>query len=140
MKWFADDYDMDGRPKVKNIIRELLERYELSRIHTEVGWCPSLDLYETEEDLIMLVDMAGMQAEDVEINLGREHVRLWGNRYKPAEREVTRIHHMEINFGPYDQMIALPEPVDPSGVTTTYRDGFLLIRLPKEVQITNSNP
>ena len=70
--------------------------------------------------------------------MGRERVQLRGNRCRPSEHDVTRIHHMEIDFGPFHKTIALPEPVEPNGATSNYRDGFLLIRLPKEVQNTSS--
>ena len=121
-------------------VRGLFHRFELFHMHTNVGWRPLLDLYETEEDLIVLVEMAGIEKNDVEINVRREQVQLLGNRCRPSEREVTRIHQMDLEFGPYDQIIALPEPVDPSGSTSTHRDGFLLIRLPKEVKTDSTNP
>ncbi len=138
MKWFADDYAHYGIRKLSKIVRGSFSRYELLHIHTKVAWRPPFDLYETEKDFIMLVELAGMQAEDVEINLDRERVRIRGNRCRPSEYEVTRIHHMEIGFGPYDQVISLPEPVDPSGATSIYRKGFLLVRLPKEVKSIRS--
>jgi len=140
MKCFADDYNIDGRQKSMKIVWGSSRRYELLHIYSSLGWSPSWDIYETEEDLIMLVEMAGVEIDDVDINVWRERVEFRGNRCRPSEREVTRIHHMEIDFGPYHQIIALPEPVDPSGATVTYRDGFLLIRLPKEVKMASSNP
>jgi len=140
MKCFADDYNIDGRQKSMKIVWGSSRRYELLHIYSSLGWSPSWDIYETEEDLIMLVEMAGVEIDDVDINVWRERVEFRGNRCRPSEREVTRIHHMEIDFGPYHQIIALPEPVDPNGATVTYRDGFLLIRLPKEVKMASSNP
>ncbi len=140
MKCFADDYNRYGIQKSMKIVWGSLSRYELLHIYSSLGWSPSWDIYETEEDLIMLVEMAGVEIDDVDINVGRERVEFRGNRCRPSEREVTRIHHMEIDFGPYHQIIALPEPVDPNGATVTYRDGFLLIRLPKEVKMASSNP
>ncbi|UCG13175.1 MAG: Hsp20/alpha crystallin family protein [Deltaproteobacteria bacterium] len=134
MKWFPDDYHKVGIEKTMIIYKGFLHRFELFHIDINSGWRPFLDLYETEQDLVVLVELAGMQADDVEINVGRERVQLRGNRCRPSEHKVTRVHHMEIEFGPYDQMIALPEPVDPNGSTSTYRDGFLIIRLPKEVK------
>ena len=139
MKWFADDYDARRKKRVK-FLNGSLHFYKLYHMQCKPDWRPSLDLYETERNLIVLVDMAGMQPEDVQINLGREHLRLRGNRYKFPEPKIIRIHHMEIDFGPYDQTIALPKAVDPSGATSSYRNGFLVVRLPKEVKSAGSNP
>jgi len=140
MKCFADDYNIDGIQKSMKIVWGSSYRYELLHIYSNLGWRPLWDIYETEKDLVMLVEMAGVEIDDVDINVGRERVELRGNRCRPSEREVTRIYHMEIDFGPYHQIIALPEPVDPNGATVTYRDGFLLIRLPKEVKMASSKP
>jgi HSP20 family protein len=138
MKFFADDYFKDIRGMEMKMVRRSLYRYELLHIQRNFGWRPSLDIYETEDDLILLVEMSGIKPEDVEINLGKDRVQLRGNRCRPAEHEVLRVHHMEIDFGPYHQIIALPERVDPKGASSTYSDGFLLIRLPKEVESSSS--
>ena len=113
------------------LVRKSTQFYEFLHVHGELGWRPAWDVYETENDLIVLVEMAGMQQENLEINVDRERLILRGSRCRPAEQEVKRVHHMEIDFGPYHQIIVLPELIEPEGVTSTYRDGFLLIRLPK---------
>ena len=120
------------------MVRRFLCRYEFSHIHTTPRWRPSWDIYETGEDLILLVDMAGIKLEDIEINVSRDRVQLQGDRCRPFEHQVTRIHHMEIDFGPYHQIIPLPERVEPRGASSNYREGFVLIRLPKEVKSASS--
>jgi HSP20 family protein len=138
MKSYADDYYMHELGVEMKMVRRSLYLYGLLHIHNNLGWRPSWDIYETEDDLIVLVEMAGIQAEHMEISVGRDQLQLRGNRCRPSEHEVTRIHRMEVDFGPYHQIIVLPEPVEPNGATSNYRDGFLLIRLPKEVQNTSS--
>jgi HSP20 family protein len=139
MKWFADDYYNDGNGRRKKSAMGPSNHYELLPIRKSLGWIPSLDLYETEQYLIMLLEMAGMQLDNVEINVDREEVQLRGNRWRPPEDEMTRIHRMEIEFGPCEHIVALPQPVDPKRATLIYRDGFVFIRLPKEVKIARSN-
>lgn len=139
MKYFADDYATDVTGKAMKIVKASLQRYELFHFHTNAGWRPLWDIYETEDDLIVLVELAGMQAEEVEFNVGRKRVQIRGSRCRPFKHDVTRLHQMEIVFGPFHHMITLPEPVQPNGGTSIYRDGFLLIRLPKEVKSSNLN-
>jgi HSP20 family protein len=138
MKFFADHYFTNGRGMQMKMVRRSLYRYELLHIHTTLRWRPSLDIYETGDELILLVEMAGIKPEDVEINVSRDRVQLRGERCRPFEHEVTRIHHMEIDFGPYHQIIPLPERVEPRGASSNYREGFLLIRLPKEMKSAGS--
>ena len=138
MRFFADDYFRDGKGMEIKMVRRSLYRYEIYHIHTNFGWRPSWDIYETEDDLILLVELAGIKRDDVEINVGRDRVQLRGDRFRPSGHEVTRIHQMEIDFGPYHQIIALPKRVEPRGASSTYSEGFLLIRLSKEVKQSSS--
>jgi HSP20 family protein len=132
MKWFADDYPTDEVEKDMKISKRSIHQFEDYRMHTDLGWRPSMDLYETRREIVVLVELAGMRKEDIEVTVRRERVQLRGNRLRPSEDAVARIHHMEINFGPYDQVFTLPKPVDPRGAVSSYSDGFLVIRLPKE--------
>ena len=92
MKWFADDYPSDGVEKIVKIFILSANKFELYRAHTDLGWRPIMDLYETEWELVVLVDLAGMIKEDVEFTVVRERVRLRGNRLRSSEDAVTRIH------------------------------------------------
>jgi HSP20 family protein len=138
MRFFADDYETDSVERAMKTVRGSLFRYELLHIYTKPGWRPALDLYENGEGFVVLVDLAGINAEDVEITVAKMHVQVRGHRCRPSEHEVTRIHHMEIDFGSFEQSITLPEAVDPNAATSNFRDGFLLIRLPKEAKMASS--
>jgi HSP20 family protein len=98
------------------------------------SWRPSLDLYETEEEFIVLVDVPGMRPQDVEVIVDRDVLRIAGNRCRPLGQAITRVHQMEIDFGPFSHIVTLPEQVDSDGASSTYRDGFLTIRLPKRAK------
>jgi HSP20 family protein len=104
------------------------------------GWRPSLDVYETAEEFVMLVAVAGIQPEDVEVVVDHDTLRLTGNRPRPVCKGVTRIHQMEIDFGPFSHTVRLPEPVDADAASSTYRDGFLTIRLPKRSRAAGPIP
>ena len=57
MKSCADDYYMDGVGVEMKMVRRSLYLYELWHIHSNSGWRPSWDIYETEDELIVLVEM-----------------------------------------------------------------------------------
>jgi HSP20 family molecular chaperone IbpA len=115
MKSFADDHHRDEMQRAMKTVKASVQRYEFLQIHTNPGWRPSPDLYETEDELVISVELAGRQAEDSAINVAKDRLELRDNRCGPSGIEVTRIHHTEIDFGPYHQMITLPQLVDPKG-------------------------
>ena len=100
------------------------------------GWRPSLDLYETKEEFIVLVDVPGIQPQDVEVVVDRDILRIAGNRCRPVGQGITRVLQMEIDFGPFSHAVRLPEQVNSEAASSTYRDGFLTIRLPKRTKVS----
>jgi HSP20 family protein len=97
-----------------------------------------VDLYETSEKLIVLVDIAGIEVKEVEVVVDGKSLRIAGKRYRPLKEQVTRIHHMEIDFGVFRHSFGLPVRVDPEKASSSYRDGFLIINLPKKARISTS--
>ena len=133
MKWFDDEIEKEFesmRERMESMLGSL-SRSGAATLCGESHWRPSLDLYETNDEFTLLVDLAGIQPKEVDVVVEREVVRISGNRCRPHAKEVTRVHHMEIDFGPFSHAFRLPVPVDPDAASSTYRDGFLTIRLPK---------
>lgn len=100
----------------------------LLNMHTH-AWNPPTDVYETEESIIVRVEIAGMQDNDFSIELNGRTLSINGVRQDPAERRA--FHQMEIPFGEFQMEITLPSPIDPSHIEATYERGFLRIILPK---------
>ena len=140
MKWFDDEIEKEFERMRKRMERMAgsLGRPGAVTLCGDTGWRPSLDLYETDDELILLVELSGIQPQDVEVVVESEVVKISGNRCRPIDKDVSRVHHMEIDFGPFNQAIRLPIPADPDGASSTYRDGFLAIHLPKKSRISAS--
>lgn len=93
-------------------------------------WKPRTDVYETDDMLVILVDVAGMTAEDFHVEVADGVLIVSGDRQ--AQREGKRHYHaMEVQVGPFERRLRLPIPVDPVSVQATYEQGFLQIRLTK---------
>lgn len=140
MKWFEDEIEKEFdrmRQRMEKMIGSP-SRAGAATFCGEAGWRPSLDLYETSEELVVLVDLAGIKPADVEVVVDGDILRLRGNRCRPSEKKVSRVHHLEIDFGPFSHSFRVPVPIDPEGASSTYRDGFLVINLPKKAGILTS--
>ncbi|UCG11546.1 MAG: Hsp20/alpha crystallin family protein [Deltaproteobacteria bacterium] len=136
MKLFSDDIEKEFermRLRMEKMFGSLSPP-GVTTFQSATGWRPPLDLSETSNEFIILVDLAGTQPKDVEVVVDKDVVRFSGNRSRPSEQKVIRVHHMEIDFGPFSHAVRLPGPVNPDGAGSTYRDGFLTIRLPKQVR------
>lgn len=95
------------------------------------SWRPATDIYETENELMVLVEIAGTDENDFSISMDRNVLTIQGVRSSPVE-ERRAVHQMEIPFGEFTVEIAFPMEVDLDHVSATYNNGFLKIVLPKQ--------
>ena len=140
MKWFDDEMEKEFDRMCRSMEKMLgsPSRPGAATLCGDACWRPSLDLYETSEDLIVLVDLAGIRPKEVEVVVDGDIVRLRGNRCRLTDKNINRVHNLEIDFGPFSHSFRVPVPIDPEGATSTYRDGFLVINLPKKARISTS--
>lgn len=95
----------------------------------EAFWQPPTDVYETDESVIVLIEVAGLGPEDYEITLSGRTLTVSGERHAPAGKLIY--HQMEIRHGRFRAQVPLPWPLESTGQSASYADGFLRITLPK---------
>src|SRR5881396_3478120 len=91
------------------------------------------DVYETDDELIVHMDIAGMQADDFSVEMNDGILRISGERSTRQQAGGKRHYHsMEVQIGPFERRFRLPVVVDPASIRATYEHGFLEIRLAKQ--------
>lgn len=92
-------------------------------------WRPPTDLYETEKHYAVRVEIAGMQDTELNIAVEGRELALYGFRQPPAEQAAY--HQLEVRFGEFLSVVELPGTVNVDNIEAEYKDGFLLVTLPK---------
>ncbi|NPV09630.1 MAG: Hsp20/alpha crystallin family protein [Anaerolineae bacterium] len=92
-------------------------------------WQPPTDVYETSDEIVVRVEVAGVDPRQVEIQLSERVLTVSGVRQDAQEK--VGYHRMEILHGPFRTRVVLPRRADAARVQAEYRDGFLLVRVPK---------
>ena len=93
------------------------------------GWNPPTDVFETEENFIVRVEIAGMKDADFDVAIENQILMISGNRSEPNERRAYR--QMEIRFGKFEIAVEISVPVEIERAVAEYKDGFLVVQLPK---------
>ena len=93
------------------------------------AWNPPTDLYETEQNCVIKVEVAGMRDEDFEVAFENNILMIRGQRHDRNEKRAY--HQMEIRFGRFEIAVEVPVVVDIEKAIAEYKDGFLVIILPK---------
>lgn len=95
------------------------------------GWRPSINIFEKENSLILLIEAAGVNPDDLKITLERNILTISGKREDPFSEEPKNFYSMEISFGSFERRINLPYTTDPEKAVVKKEDGFIQITLPK---------
>ena len=90
-----------------------------------------MDIFETDEHVIVRLEMAGVRGEDLRVNVQADALRIRGLRKTPDVAGVQRLHQMEIACGPFETQVRLGIPFDRDGVSAHLEDGLLEVRLRK---------
>jgi len=97
----------------------------------EAAWTPPVDIYETKDEMVVILELPGVSQKEVEISLVGDTLSVRGERRLAVEVEEENYHRVERRFGPYFRALVLPSVVDSSRIKAVYKDGLLEIRLPK---------
>jgi HSP20 family protein len=125
-------------PRIDELQREMerfFDRFGRSSpprvVFSECVWVPHVDVYEAGDAAIVLVDLAGVPREQIQIAVERDQLTLSGVRQPPHRAPGRTIHALEVPYGAFKRTIYLPFPVDANRADAAYRDGFLEITLPR---------
>lgn len=94
---------------------------------------PSLDIAESESAVDVTMDIPGMKADDIDIQVTGNLLTISGQRQEEKEETGNgkSFHRMERRMGSFARSVTLPCAVDESKVDATYDNGVLKVRLPK---------
>lgn len=93
------------------------------------AWHPPTDLFETDDNLIVSVEIPGMDKNNFSISYEKNILSISGIRVPPKGKRGY--HQMEIKYGEFCSQIKIPLVIDIDNIEAVYQDGFLNIKLPK---------
>ncbi len=92
---------------------------------------PAAELTETEEALHLKLEVPGMEASDLDIQVTTDSVSISGERKEESKSEEKGVTRSEFRYGSFSRVIPLPVEIENGNVTAEYKDGILNLTLPK---------
>lgn len=92
-------------------------------------WHPPTDVYETDADITVKIEIAGVAEDEFAVRLDGRVLTVHGYRSDPAAK--LSYQQMEISYGEFRSQVYLPGEVEADGARAAYNDGFLYVVLPK---------
>jgi len=98
------------------------------------AWLPAVDVEQTDDEIILRIDLPGMNRDDVSIDVRDRTLIVSGERREEREENHEGFFTRERVVGKFTRSFMLPEGVDPGSVQAQFRDGVLMIRVPRPKQ------
>jgi len=95
------------------------------------AWSPPVDIYETDDALVMKAELPGFSKDDIHIEMKENTLVIRGERRREDEVKEGSYHRTERVYGAFQRSFLLPTTVDQEKVRASYKDGVLELRLPK---------
>lgn len=116
--------------KVSSSVHFLKRSQFASGKEAETHWVPNTDVYVAESGLVIMVELAGMKREDLELVIDGNCLRISGQRPDGCRPSKCKFLVMEINYGAFESVIELPAGYDISQAKAAYQNGFLRVDVP----------
>jgi HSP20 family protein len=99
---------------------------------TEREWVPALDVSETEDKVLVKVELPGIDPKDIDVSVQADLLTIKGERKQEKEEKGESYHRVERTYGTFTRTLRLPAETEPEKVTAGYKDGVLTLGIPKK--------
>lgn len=95
------------------------------------SWAPSVDIYETENELVVKADLPEMQEKDIDVRVENNTLTIRGERKFEGEVHQENYLRVERAYGTFTRSFSLPNTVSTEGIRAEYQNGVLSVHMPK---------
>jgi HSP20 family protein len=95
------------------------------------NWRPTVDIYETEQGIVIKVDLPGVKKEDVSVEIKENLLTLKGERKEETEIREENYLRKERCCGSFHRAFSLQYPIAPDMIKARFKDGVLMVEIPK---------
>ena len=100
-----------------------------------VSWSPRSDIFETENEYKLQMDLPGLKKEDVKITFQNRQISISGERSTVNSEDKGTYHRSERRFGKFYRAFTLPEGIKESAIEAEFKDGQLTVTIPKAEEV-----
>ncbi len=119
------------RQQVDRLFDDLLHSDRISSLLPKDEWFPAIEIQETDTDLIVKVQVPGMKAEDLDIQLSPERLEISGEQREESTSDTSTTFHSELHYGMFRRVVALPIVVQHQAATAKLENGIVHMVIPK---------
>ena len=104
----------------------------LTEPQTNRPWAPSVDIFETDNELVVKADLPDVEAKDIDVRVENQTLTIAGERKFEASSNDKGYHRIERSYGNFVRSFAVPNAFDTDKINAAYKNGVLTVTLTKK--------
>ena len=104
-----------------------------SELSSTGAWSPAVDSFESDDHIILKVELPEVAQNDIELRIDDDRVTLRGERHLREAVDEKQFLRMERSYGPFHRTLDLPASVDADAIEAEFKRGILTVTMPKRV-------
>jgi len=121
------------RDKMNRLFEDAVRGEEKDLISST--WAPAVDIYETENELVLAAEVPGVEEKDVEISVEDNTLSIRGERKFQKETKEENYHRIERSYGSFYRSFTLPNYIDQEKIHAEHESGVLKVHMPKKPEV-----
>ena len=131
VRWRPRRY-VSGVPfDVDRVFDNLMWNWASPVSHPSFDWNPSIDVSESDEEIVVNAEIPGVGLEDIDISIDGNNLIISGEKKQESEEKDRNCYCVERSYGLFRRSLALPSGVDVENIKASSRNGVLSVRVPK---------
>jgi HSP20 family protein len=98
------------------------------------AWAPAVDIYETENELVVKADLPDLSEKDIDVRVENNMLTIRGERKYDQTVKEEKYLRVERSYGAFSRSFSLPNTVNTDAIQASYKDGVLKVELPKRAE------
>jgi len=98
------------------------------------SWAPAVDIYETENDLVLKADLPDLNEKEIDIRVENNMLTVRGERKFEQQVKEENYLRIERTYGSFSRSFGLPNTVNTEGINASYKNGVLRVTMPKRAE------
>ena len=99
---------------------------------TNRPWAPAVDVYETENELVLKADLPAVELNDIDVRVENQTLTISGERKFEQQNNSKGFHRIERSYGKFSRSFSVPTVFDTEHVSADFQSGVLTVKLPKK--------
>ena len=125
------DTFLDLQNEMNRVFSDFFEHPLFESISPMGDFTPRVDISESDKNIMLTVELPGMEAKDIDISLNQDTLTISGEKKTETEKKGKRFYRLERSYGSFRRSIPLPVEVEQDQVEAAFKRGVLTINLPK---------